>query len=228
MDTPKRYSSLLVTLHWLIALLVFTNLYLGLFVIEPALRGGGFRIPESTIAIHMVVGISILVLIIVRFLVRVGSKKPAPAGSGFLDVIARIVHYALYLFVLATVLIGLIFALQTNRLQRTFFGGGSQFSGPRNGNFNGFPTPGPGTPRPSFPGGNGGPGFGNVPGENPGFPGPRPGGFGRGPSMFFLLPLHLFIAITLLVLIVLHILAALYHQFLRRDNLIARMWYGRS
>lgn len=34
----------------------------------------------------------------------------------------------------------------------------------------------------------------------------------RGPSRFFLLPLHLYSAIILLVLIVLHILAALYHQ----------------
>jgi len=28
-------------------------------------------------------------------------------------------------------------------------------------------------------------------------------------------------------LILLHILAALYHQFIRKDNLLARMWYGK-
>ena len=47
MEAPKRYHPVLVTLHWLIVLLVFTNLYLGLFIFEPLLRGGGaFRIPD--------------------------------------------------------------------------------------------------------------------------------------------------------------------------------------
>ena len=37
---------------------------------------------------------------------------------------------------------------------------------------------------------------------------------------------HLWSAYLLLFLVVLHILAALYHQFIRRDGLIGRMWYG--
>ena len=81
-QTPKRYHPLMVTLHWLIVLLVFTDLYLGLFVFRPLLQGGGaFRIPESDLAIHMAVGIAILVLIVVRFFVRVGTRKPAAATS---------------------------------------------------------------------------------------------------------------------------------------------------
>jgi cytochrome b561 len=235
MDAPKRYHPVLVTLHWLIVVLVFTNLYLGLFIIEPLLRGGGaFRIPESTLAIHMAVGIAILVLIMVRFFIRTGTKKPAPATAGnkFFDVLARVVHYALYFFVFATTVIGLVFALQTNRLQRAFLGGGiSRFEGgPGSGNFGGFPTPGPGTPQPSF----GGEGNGNQPGGNRGFQGngPRPGGSGftggRFSLAFFLLPLHLDIAVLLLFLIGFHILAALYHQFIRKDHLIGRMWYGKA
>lgn len=39
--------------------------------------------------------------------------------------------------------------------------------------------------------------------------------------------LHGFIAPALLVLIALHIVAALYHQFALRDNLLSRMWYGK-
>ena len=67
-EAPKRYHPLLVTLHWLIVLLVFTDLYLGLFVIKPLLQGGGaFRIPESVLAIHIAVGIAIPVLIVVTF-----------------------------------------------------------------------------------------------------------------------------------------------------------------
>jgi cytochrome b561 len=231
-DTPKHYHPLLVTLHWLIVLLVFTNLYLGLFVLEPQLRGGGaFRIPDSILAVHMGVGIAILVLIVVRFFVRTGTKKPAPATTGkkFFDVLARLVHYALYFFVFATTVIGLVFAIQTNRLQRAFLGGGgSRFENGPGGNFGGFPTPGPGTPRPSFGGG----GNNNQPGGNPGFQGngSRPGrpGFpgGRTNFAFFLLPLHLDIAVLLLFLIGFHILAALYHQFIRKDHLIGSMWFG--
>lgn len=39
--------------------------------------------------------------------------------------------------------------------------------------------------------------------------------------------LHGFIAPALLLLVVLHVGAALYHQFLLKDNLLARMWYGK-
>ena len=232
MDAPKRYHPALVTLHWLIVLLVFTNLYLGIYIFEPLIRGGGaFRIPEMLLAIHMATGIAILVLIVVRFFVRTGTRKPAPATAGniFFDFLARLVHYALYFFVFVTTVIGLIFSLQTGRLQRAFFGGGSSrfAGGPGEGNFGGFPTPGPGTPRPSFGGGNG-----FQPGGNPGSEGnfPRPGGSFRGPGglAFLLLPLHLDIAILLLFLIGFHILAALYHQFIRKDHLIGRMWYGKA
>ncbi|WKZ35209.1 MAG: cytochrome b/b6 domain-containing protein [Anaerolineales bacterium] len=37
--------------------------------------------------------------------------------------------------------------------------------------------------------------------------------------------LHGFIAPALLLLVLLHVGAALYHQFLLKDNLLARMWY---
>lgn len=237
-EAPKRYHPLLVTLHWLIVLLVFVNLYIGLFVFEPMLRGGGaFRIPKSTLAIHMAVGITILILIVVRFFVRTGTKKPAAATSGhkFFDGLARVVHFALYFFVFATTVIGLVFAIQTNRLQRAFLGGGNQPEGfPGGSNFGRFPTPGPGTPRPYFGGGGnnpgGSPGFqgnGQRPG-GPGFPG-GPGRPGRGFNLsFFLLPLHLDIAVLLLFLIAFHILAALYHQFIHKDHLIGRMWYGKA
>ena len=231
---PKRYNPALVTLHWLIVLLVFTNLFLGLFEFEPQLRGGGFRIPESLIAVHMAVGIAILVLLVVRFIIRLKTRKPLPAttGSQALNALARTTHYALYLVVFAITVVGLVFSVQTNRLQRAFFGGGRQFAGPGSGNFGGFPTPGPGTPRPSFGNpGNNFPGFGSQPGGNPG---PRGNGFGPGGRgggfafAFFLLPIHLDLAILLAVLIGIHILAAFYHQFILKDHLIGRMWYGKD
>jgi cytochrome b561 len=39
--------------------------------------------------------------------------------------------------------------------------------------------------------------------------------------------LHGFIAPTLALLVLLHVGAALYHQFALKDNLLSRMWYGK-
>jgi cytochrome b561 len=48
-----------------------------------------------------------------------------------------------------------------------------------------------------------------------------------GNSLAGLAPLHRPTAILLGLLIALHIAAALYHQVIRKDNLLARMWYGK-
>jgi cytochrome b561 len=226
MDTPKRYHPVLVTLHWLVALLVFTDLYIGYFYIRPILLsgGGGVRGTDLMLKIHMAVGIAILVLIVFRFVIRLTTRKPAPADAGFkaLNIIARVVHYSLYFFVFAMTIVGLVFALQTNRFQVAFLGA---TGGPGFGPGGGFPRPGAGTPFPN-PNGSTAPGFNSS--RAPGLPsgnGPRPGGRGFN-LFFFLLPLHLYISIILIVLITLHILAALYHQFIRKDHLLSRMWYG--
>ncbi len=53
-----------------------------------------------------------------------------------------------------------------------------------------------------------------------------PGGFRRGG--FSLGFLHGGVWTLLLLLIVLHIGAALYHQFILKDNLMGRMWFGKQ
>jgi cytochrome b561 len=225
---PKHYHPALVTLHWLVAILVFVNLYLGLFDLRPSLQrgGGGFQNTGPVLAIHMATGITILALVVIRFVVRITSKRPADATSGnrFLDAVAKVIHYALYVFLLAITVIGLTFAIQTRRLQSTFLGEQPRFNGPPGGFNQGGNNPG------NFPGGNN---PGNFPrGNNPGnFPGGNRGaGFPRGGFRlaFLLLPLHLWSAYILLLLISLHILAALYHQFILKDHLIGRMWFGKA
>jgi cytochrome b561 len=39
---------------------------------------------------------------------------------------------------------------------------------------------------------------------------------------------HGYIAIILIVLILLHFAAAMYHQFFRKDGLLSRMWFGKE
>ncbi len=231
LEAPSRYHPALVTLHWVIVLLVLVNLFIGLFVFAPALNAGGgaiFRIPQPLVAVHIAVGISILVLLVVRFAVRLRTRKPAPAGAGSpaLNTLARLVHYALYVVLFALTVVGLIFAVQTNRLQRAFFGGGPRFASAGTGNFGGFPNAQSSPGNPSFGNGANSPSFGNQPGATPGF---RGNGFRGSRAGFgsFLLPLHLDLAILLGVLLIIHLSAALYHQFILKDHLIGRMSYGK-
>lgn len=53
--------------------------------------------------------------------------------------------------------------------------------------------------------------------------GPMPESFRGNPAR----AAHGLLSNLLLLLIVLHVAAALYHQFLRRDGLMARMWFGK-
>jgi cytochrome b561 len=203
MDKPKRYHPVHVTLHWLVALGVFFNLYLGIFVFSQRGRGS-FQLQP----VHMAVGITILVLLLVRLVMRFTVKRPADATAGHrsLDILAKVVHYGLYLTVLTVTVLGVVFTTQSGMLQVAFTGSRPEFNGPPPG-FNGsqsdFNPP--------------------VPGEVQGRPGGRPPGGGfRSPLRL----IHGMVAYLVALLLGIHILAALYHQFIRRDNLLARMWYG--
>lgn len=173
MNSPKRYHPLLVTLHWLVAIFVVFNLYIGKFVFPDP------NYPEQAARGHMVMGISVLLLVIVRFVVRQRLPRPADADSGskLTDMLAKLVHYGLYIVLTLLTAVGAGFAMLSGRFARSFMG-----AGPASG------------PPPDF--------------------------------VLMLRGFHGLLANLLLLLILLHVAAALFHQFVRRDNLIARMWYG--
>jgi cytochrome b561 len=218
---PKRYHPALVALHWLIAILIFGAFFLaqgnegererfrpgqGNFPPRGSQPGnlpqqgaddeapqqsfpqGGFLPQEgsqsifSTIGIHMIVGIIVLVLLIIRLVVRWATRHPewASAGNKFFDWVGNLTHVGLYILTFAMTITGIILADQRGILARTF-GIGST------------PTPG------SF----------------------RRGGFSLG---FF----HGGIWTLLLLLIILHVGAALYHQFILKDDLMGRIWFGKT
>lgn len=216
---PKRYHPALVILHWLIAILIFGAFFLaqgnegegerfrpgqGNFPpqAQPSnlpqqgsndeapqqgfLQGGftpqaGSQSIFSTIGWHMMVGISVLVLLVIRLFVRWGTRHPEwqTAGSKFFDWIGNLTHLGLYLLTFAMVITGIILADRRGILARTF-------------------------------------GIGSK---------PTPGGFRRG---FSLGMFHGGIWTLLVLLIILHVGAALYHQFILKDNLMGRMWFGKS
>jgi cytochrome b561 len=168
-QAPKRYSPLWVTLHWVIALLVFVTFYLGLSTEDiPSTEKIGI------LRWHMPLGITVLLLMIVRFVVRWRTPRPEPAtvGNALLDKIGEWTHYLIYIFAILMPLTGILLSIAYN-LAPVVFGG-----------------------------------EGSLP---------------RGLSPM----LHGLVYPILGLLIILHILAALYHQFIRKDNLLARMWYGK-
>ena len=219
MEYPKRYHPALVTIHWLTALLVFLNLFLGILIFER--RSIPLQALGPYITIHMISGLTIIVLLVIRVFVRARTSKPADANSDnkFLDVLAKLVHYGLYVAVLAATLIGLLFSIQIGRFQSTFMGAKSQFGAAPGGSATQrtLRTPPVAPPAGGAETGQAGPGPQGGPGRSGG-----PGGGGG----FSLLKIHEYSAYLLLGLVSLHILAALYHQIIRKDNLLARMGYG--
>ena len=168
-QAPKRYSPLWVTLHWVIAFLIFAAFYLGL-----STKGIPLVDKVAYLRWHIPLGITVLLLMLVRLFVRWRTPHPeaATVGNSFLDKIGEWTHYLLYIFAILLPLSGLMLSATFNLVPVVFGGQGS-------------------LPRDLSP------------------------------------MLHGLIDPLLALLILLHILAALYHQFVRRDNLLARMWYGK-
>lgn len=128
---------------------------------------------------HMVWGMIVGVLLIIRLVVRFRSQKPpkADAGNALLNIGAQVAHWGLYIAAFAMVASGLGAALSAGLFGITF-------------------------------GGNGEP----IPTE-----------------LAQLAPrvAHGVIAKLMLALILLHIAGWAYHQFVLRDKLISRMWFGK-
>jgi len=209
--SPKRYHPMLVALHWIIAVLIFATAFLALGSGEGRRPAGTGPFGLSTLGIHMILGLTVLALLVIRLVVRWRTQRPAwsTTGSAFLDRIGSLTHWALYIFAFAITITGLILALQTNRLARVFT---TSNAPPRQ-----F-TPGQFQP-------------GQIPPPE-GFQrgGDRPRGFEGGFSSrggFSLGEFHGLSWILLLLLILLHVGATFYHQFIRRDNLLGRMGFGK-
>ena len=70
----ERYTKVAVVLHWLVAIGLFLNLYSGL---------GFDDLPKgqvaAAVALHKSIGISVLGLVVLRLLWRVGHKPPQQA-----------------------------------------------------------------------------------------------------------------------------------------------------
>jgi cytochrome b561 len=172
-----RFHPLLVTLHWLLAVLIVAMLCVGFLLLAQMPNDDPRKI--SVLLIHMSVGMAILALMVVRFVVRWRTSRPAEATAGnrLLDRLAQVTHYGFYVLVLLMVGTGYATGILAG-LNRSVF----QHSGE-----------------------------------------PLPASFAIYPTFVA----HSYLALVMVGLILLHLVAALYHQFVRRDRLLQRMWFGR-
>jgi cytochrome b561 len=112
MDAPRKYSPTAMALHWLIAALVIYNM-----MFPPEFEDVGHDVaPEvaaGMTALHIGLGLSILVLMIFRLFWRVGHHAPPlpDTMAAWEARLARTMHWLIYIAVIAMVLLGFATAL---------------------------------------------------------------------------------------------------------------------
>ena len=169
MKLASRYHPLLVALHWLLAVLILAALAVGFLVLAAMPNAQPAKI--AVLRWHMAGGMLILALMLVRFVVRLVTAKPAPANR-----LAPIVHYGFYLLVVLMVGTGFATGLAAGLPEIVFAESGA----------------------------------------------PLPATFAAFPTFHA----HFWLATLLVVVIVLHVGAALYHQLVQKDGMLARMGFG--
>ncbi len=130
-----RYHPALVTLHWLLAAMIVLGLVMGGVFLASMPNDDPFKI--MGLRGHMTAGVAILALMLIRLVVRMGSERPSRADSGsrVLNAAAIVVHWGLYLTVIAMAASGLALAMASG-LPAIVFGGSGE---PLPADFHAFP-----------------------------------------------------------------------------------------
>ncbi len=178
MTQAKKYSSVAIALHWLLAVAIIVSFSVGIYMADLPLSPQKLKLYNW----HKWAGATILALSAVRLLWRLGHRPPAdlPAPA-WQKAAARTTHWAMYLLFFAVPLLGWAYSSAA-----------------------GFPLVW----------------FGILP-----LPDWVPVDKALAEA---LKPWHGWFAKALAALVVVHVAAALKHQFFDRDGLIGRMWPGRA
>ena len=98
-NTRDQWGSISKLLHWLVVLLILVMAWIGLTMGD--LPNGPDKI--ATYALHKSIGITILVLVLLRLGWRLyaGAPAPVPGTPSWQDRIASLTHWALYALLLA-------------------------------------------------------------------------------------------------------------------------------
>ncbi|MGA7538624.1 MAG: cytochrome b/b6 domain-containing protein [Steroidobacteraceae bacterium] len=107
--TPTRYDRFSILLHWLTAALVAVLWTLGQTI--DFFPKGAPKIDARSM--HILLGVTLGLVLLVRVLWRASAGRSLPrADSGWIGVVAKLVHYGLYVLVAVTVALGLFNAWQ--------------------------------------------------------------------------------------------------------------------
>jgi len=177
MTQITKYSNVLITLHWFIAILLLFMLFMGTFVLQETPNTSEEKL--FGLKAHMIAGMILFIVMVVRFFVRLFTQKPphAQTGNALLDKLGIFVHYLLYLAVIAMAISGIGISVAAGLPSILFEGVGT-----------------------------------------------LPASFDEFPPRIA----HGIIASILTGLIVLHIVGWAYHQFILKDKLFSRIWFGRQ
>ncbi len=103
MPSSLRHAASLIVLHWLIALLVLANLALGLYVSDLRLSPTKLQL----IAYHKWIGMTVLLLVLPRLLLRFIRPAPPPLpGPAWQRKAAAATHGLLYVLMIAVPMTG--------------------------------------------------------------------------------------------------------------------------
>ena len=171
-----RYHPALVVLHWLLALLIISELLFGKFGLSAVPNSDPAKV--GLLLPHMALGMAILALMLIRVLVRWRTALPPEADTGIpaLNRVGKLTHWVTYAVVIGMSVSGFALSLAAGLPDIVFAGSGD----------------------------------------------PLPADF----SAFTARAVHGALATVLGLLLILHVTAALYHQFIRKDRLFARTWFG--
>lgn len=102
-----RYHPALVALHWLLALLLIVGLVMGNFLLDPIPEADPAKL--DALRSHMIAGLLILALMVIRLVVRLRTSHPPEADIGvdLLNKVARWAHWALYIAVFGLIASGI-------------------------------------------------------------------------------------------------------------------------
>lgn len=109
----KRYSTVMVVLHWILAFFILGALFMGAFVLDEMESSDPQKI--VLLKLHIIAGIGILLFTLLRLVVRFTTPQPKPlAGNRLLQMVSTAVHHLLYLLTIFTVLAGIVLAVSAN------------------------------------------------------------------------------------------------------------------
>ncbi|HHF2906466.1 TPA: cytochrome b [Vibrio diabolicus] len=170
----KRYSTVLVVLHWVLALFIMIALFMGFDIASLSYE---LDLKVDRLVVHIIAGVLIGFAFLLRLAIKSlqPSSAPSQTDHSLAGRLAKAYHAGLYILVLSVVASGIAMAIEVDFLSIVAQGG-------------------------------------TIPQEL---------------TFYVSRQLHGLLTRLLMIAVIIHILAALYHQLILKDRLVSRMWFGK-